>query len=157
MKEIAPEELRRLVSYDPDTGALHRTEDGSPITTTDEFGYIRFRVGGVRMRGHRAAWVIHYGSWPEGTVDHINSDRADNRLSNLRLASIAENVRNGRARRAGLKGATKLKNGKWRAQIMVNRRNIYLGDHATEEAAAAAYDRAARRHHGEFARTNGEV
>lgn len=96
---------------------------------------------------------------PSGVmVDHINGDGLDNRRENLRLATNAENLRN-RGRTAnntsGYKGVCWFDDrGKWSARIKVTNKTIYLGYFDTAEAAAIAYDRAAREHHGEFAKTN---
>jgi hypothetical protein len=97
----------------------------------------------------------HLTGWP--LVDHINGNGLDNRRSNLRPATKAENNRNKRRYRnstSGFKGVSQRGNGRWRAYIYVNGRRVGLGDHATAEAAARAYDAAAPVHHGEFARLN---
>lgn len=90
-------------------------------------------------------------------TDHINGDGLDNRRSNLREATHAENLCN--QLRApggsGFKGVTWFKSrGDWKAQIMKQGKNYHLGYHATAEDAALAYDEAARRLHGEFATLN---
>lgn len=89
-------------------------------------------------------------------VDHINSDRLDNRRENLRIASNTENSRNKRKRHNTLsqyKGVTIHKaSGLWHAQIKINKRNHGLGYFHTEEAAHEAYCKAAQEHYGEFAR-----
>ena len=102
-------------------------------------------------------------------VDHINGDPLDNRRSNLRLCTAAENARNHKKQElinkspctSEYKGVTlstkKTPYGDyqyWRAQITVDGVNHYLGQFKTEEDAATAYDVAAEEHHGEFARTN---
>ncbi len=91
-------------------------------------------------------------------VDHINGDGLDNCRANLRLATHAENMYNQRPRRDGTsqyKGIYWDKQHRaWRAQIMVDGHNIYLGDFNDEKDAAHTYDAAARRYFGEFAKTN---
>jgi hypothetical protein len=90
-------------------------------------------------------------------VDHKNGDGLDNRRVNLRVCVIAENQRNSRRRRdnrTGYKGVSPYR-GKYRAQIQVNGKNIYLGCFPTPERAAIAYDLAAETHYGMFARLNG--
>jgi hypothetical protein len=88
-------------------------------------------------------------------VDHVNHDTLDNRRSNLRVCSQAENLRNRRSRT----GASRFKGvsptgSKWRADIRQNGKGKYLGTFQTEEEASAAYDRAAREFYGAFAKTN---
>lgn len=93
----------------------------------------------------------------DGFVDHINGDGLDNRRSNLRVCASGENRRNSHKPRitttSRFKGVYCF-NCAWTAQIGSHGDNIYLGTFPTEEAAAHAYDDAARRLHGEFARVN---
>jgi hypothetical protein len=95
---------------------------------------------------------------PGVPVDHINGDGLDNRRSNLRACSTAENVRNSR-KYAAHRATSKFKGvcldrGKYRAQIALPGRKLNLGRFASEEEAARAYDAAALQHFGEFARLN---
>jgi hypothetical protein len=95
---------------------------------------------------------------PPLQVDHIDGNTLDNRKSNLRICTSAENNWNCGARRrnkSGLKGVTTMGcGGKWRAEIQVSYKRIYLGRFNTPEAAGRAYDEAAMKYHGEFARLN---
>lgn len=109
----------------------------------------------VRILAHRLAWALHFGRWPDQAIDHINGDRTDNRIANLRLATVAENTRNGKRRStntSGYKGVSLTENGQWRATIVAGGRQSYLGRFSTAEDAHAAYVKAASRLHGEFAR-----
>ena len=91
-------------------------------------------------------------------VDHINGNTLDNRRENLRLCTRSENGRNQRKRSdntTGYKGVVLTKSGmKYYAKIVVHQQMIYLGCYATAEEAARAYDEAAKKYHGPFARTN---
>jgi len=82
-------------------------------------------------------------------VDHINRDRTDNRLENLRTATRSQNLCNSPARRNGLKG-TRPKGNRWQAQITINGKAAHLGSYTTEAEAHAAYCKAAKELHGEF-------
>ncbi len=110
-------------------------------------------------RGKQVALVMHrlLLQPPAGMeVDHINGNTLDNRRANLRICTHAENCRNRRQRsdnRSGLKGVSPYPGG-YRATIFVDGRNIHLGCFTDLEEAARAYDEAAVRYYGEFARTN---
>lgn len=114
-------------------------------------------VAGRQYLAHRLIWWLHYGVWP-AYIDHVNGNRADNRIANLREATGTQNLYNRGAmsnNKCGLKGACfRAKTNLWRAQICVNGVDIHLGSgfHTAEEA-HAAYCRAAVKYHGEFART----
>ena len=91
-------------------------------------------------------------------VDHINGNTLDNRKCNLRLCSHRENIRNAKLsvrNKHGAKGVTiRKRSGRFRADIVVNGDQKFLGEFSNLEAAARAYDTAARKHFGEFAKTN---
>jgi hypothetical protein len=112
------------------------------------------RAGGPTILMHR----VIVGAAKGQQVDHVNGDTLDNRRSNLRLATSAENGRN-RARHrnnlSGYKGVSPPARGKqWTAEIRGEGRRIHLGSFATAEEAARAYDAAARHYFGAFARLN---
>lgn len=97
---------------------------------------------------------------PEGmVVDHINHDSMDNRCANLRPATFSQNMCH-RRKRSGAKTSKykgvywKKKNRKWVARIGFQKKEIHLGYFRSEIDAARAYDRAARKYHGEFASLN---
>jgi hypothetical protein len=91
-------------------------------------------------------------------TDHINGDGLDNRRDNLRVCNCAQNQRNrGKQNnnQSGLKGVSWHKKGKkWITQLKLNKKNIYLGLFKNKERAAVAYNEAATKYHGEFARLN---
>ena len=93
---------------------------------------------------------------PEMFVDHIDGDPTNNRRGNLRIASKIENAANASSRGGAsrYRGVSAARNGRWQAQISREGVRMHLGTFDTEEQAAAAYDEAAKRIHGEFARPN---
>lgn len=88
---------RDRLSYDPETGSL-RWRDGPKAGrvagTVGVSGYRRVCINGKQLRAHRIAWFIYHGAMPNDQVDHVNRNRDDNRISNLRDVSNAENQRN---------------------------------------------------------------
>lgn len=115
----------------------------------------------VKIDGKRTIRQMHrlIMAAPKGIqVDHINGDGLDNRRSNLRLCTQTQNARNCRVRavsKSKFKGILWVtKRGKWRARISAANKRLYSGYFDTEIAAAKRYDEMARKHHGDFARTN---
>lgn len=157
---LTAERLRELVEYDPETGLFrsksryHRCTYGKIIGHKRDGGYLKVHVEGHQHRAHRLAWLYVYGEWPPTFIDHIDGNPANNKISNLRLATKQQNGRNRRAMsRSGLKGVSLDKRrGLWRARIKVAEKHMWLGYHPTKEAAAEAYAVAARKYFGEFAR-----
>jgi hypothetical protein len=96
---------------------------------------------GRNRTASRIAWFMHYGEWPEHTIDHINGDSTDNRIENLRDVSHKENSRN-MARfstnTTGVAGVSITKYGKFKARIKADGESIHLGNYETLEEAAAA-------------------
>jgi hypothetical protein len=145
----SPEELRKHVAYDPETGALtwrtgskgHRA-GAAAFTNLKLSGYLRGRVLGVDLLAHRAAWAIYYGEWPEDQIDHINGNRADNRITNMRDVSPSENRRNAAMSMNNTSGYNGVgwdkRAGKWRAVIGVGGRIRPLGRFANLDEAIAA-------------------
>lgn len=102
------------------------------------------------MLAHRVAFAVHHGRWPEAEVDHINGDRRDNRISNLREASRSDQVRNmplsrvNKSGRVGVFWITRLS--RWGASIQVRGVSHWLGYHDSFEAAVAAREAAEKEH-----------
>jgi HNH endonuclease/AP2 domain len=106
---------------------------------------------------HRVIYEYYHGSIPKGfEIDHINQDKLDNRLENLRLATRSQNSQNKSKQKnntSGFKGAYWHKeNKKWNAAITVNNKLIHLGFFETPELAHETYKQAAIELHGEFAK-----
>jgi hypothetical protein len=121
-------------------------------------GDIRFFVTIFGQEISRAVvvWILHYGCYPNATLDHANRVSFDDRVvENLRLCSSSENGANrvlGCNSTSGLKGASYHRaSGKWQSNVRVHGRLIYLGLHPTRDEAHAAYVAASLRYFGPFA------
>lgn len=151
-EQITASDVRRLFRYEAD-GTLHwrhpeRNRKRGPLGAKAGHGgrlQVRLRHGHEYV--HRLIWVWHHGYWPKDQIDHINGDRLDNRIQNLRELDNAANCQNRRHR-----GVTFEKRaGKWRARIMVDGRSISLGYYVSEVDALDAYQDAKLRLHESFA------
>lgn len=153
----AREKLRALFTYSFIEGTLY-TRGPTPRRAGSRRGvkgYIRVCVDYRAYPRHRLVWAYFYGDPGPFIVDHINNDRSDDRIENLRLATESDNRRNSRmycTNTSGFKGVTREKRtNRWKAYIYQHNRRIHLGMYTTKEEAAAAYAQAALRLHGEFA------
>jgi hypothetical protein len=118
-------------------------------------GYRQIAIGDIPHLAHRLVWVLCNGTIPADLqIDHVNNDRADNHLNNLRLATSQQNHFNAGKRsnnRSGFTGVSWHKpSRKWIAAIRINGKKKYLGIFKTAESAAACYATAAIAHHGKF-------
>jgi len=144
MAEISASLIKDLVEYDPLRGtfvwkfrpvSMFKSEKFQKIWNTrfanqkafsvdNKAGYLKGAVLGKEYLAHRVAWAVYHGSWPCGEIDHINGNRSDNRISNLREASRTENARNctntGSFGYSGVIYEAKLR--KFRARIMADRK-----------------------------------
>jgi hypothetical protein len=150
--DLLLETLDRYLHYDPETGlftwkvaASSRRAAGSMAGTLHTGGYWTIRVRGCRGFAHRIAWAMHYREDPEHMeVDHINCNRLDNRIINLRLVDRVDNQRNragaNKNSRSGLRGVYyHARTNKWRAQLGYDYRSTHLGLFDTPEEAHAAF------------------
>ena len=145
------ETLRALFAYDAVSGALVRLRTGRLAGATNAAGYRQATVNGRLFYVHRIAWAMVHGEWPVGHIDHINLNKSDNRIANLRVVDGRLNGQNRLAQRnnkTGAKGVSFGRNGtRFHACIRVDGKTIHLGNHKTLEGAAAAYRAAAAIHH----------
>jgi len=157
-----PDDLWNWISYDPETGVISRinypvSRLNGPVSRTDRHGYVVVQFRHRDYFAHRLAWLAVHGSIPDKAIDHINRVRTDNRIVNLRVATVAENACNrlpSHKRNDLPKGVTLHATGKFQARIGVARKNHHLGIFDTPEDAHLAYCAAASRLHGSFARTS---
>jgi len=150
-KRLTQELLKERLTYDPETGSLvwrtnwYKALAGAEAGRLMEDGYRRIGLYGGAYLAHRLIWLYVHGRWPEEEIDHINRQRDDNRLVNLREASRGENVRNQRRyNKTGYAGTYKISKNRWVAQIKVAGKSLHLGTFDTPEAAHETYIKAAK-------------
>lgn len=124
---------------------------GEPAGGVNADGYVKVEVGGKAHGVHRLVWLMHRGDWPLGEIDHLNGNRADNRIGNLRDVGHRMNAENrrgpNRGSATGFLGVTQHESGRFRARIRVDGALKSLGLFDTPEAAHAAYVDAKRTLH----------
>lgn len=153
---------RECLAYDSGTGIIvWRVQIGQRRPGEEAGGFDgrrrhRIRLDGHLYLSHRLAWLLHYGEWPSEVIDHIDGDPSNNRISNLRSATQAQNTWNSRRRSdntSGVRGVSwAAAKRKWVAQLTVNGRSVLRRRFNNKSDAVAAYRNAAKAHYGEFVR-----
>lgn len=143
-----------VLSYDPDTGLFtrkigwHRFSAGSIAGALHPNGYVYISINGTRTGAHRLAWLYVEGTLPDCSIDHLNGVRSDNRIANLREASVTLNAENQRRphsnNKSGFLGVSRNTQGSWSARIRVKGKLIQIGSFPDPEAAHSAYLNAKR-------------
>lgn len=137
---ISLEELRRLVAYDPQTGHFQkrhydkRAKRKGAMGSKKSNGYLEASLKGRKYLLHRLAWFYVYGVWPSEVIDHINGEKSDNRICNLRDVTHTKNMQN-RCGGTKLGYVGRFRNG-WRAQIqrdMVRRSKTFKTERECHE------------------------
>lgn len=149
MTDKQPEALRLadFLHYNPSSGMFiwkvkrgQRIKPGYPAGSLDNHGYIKIMVARKMYKAHRLAWFLTHGEWPENQIDHINGNRSDNRIANLRLASNKQNAENRGVRSdntSGYRGVSfDKKSGMYEASIRHNGKKVCLGFFEKAEEAA---------------------
>lgn len=97
---LTAERLRKVLEYDPETGiftratSFHNRYVGKEAGTLTMDGYKSILINGKIYRAHRLAWLYTYDFFPELMLDHVNGDRSDNRIANLRMCGYSNNQEN---------------------------------------------------------------
>lgn len=160
---ITLDELKHSLNYDPETGFFWWKSSGSgrnltkPAGAIDMTGYVHIGFKDMlsgkvrRYKAHRLAFLYVHGRWPV-EMDHINGNRSDNRIANLREVTHVQNMQNREklpTNTSGFKGVNRHE-GRWVARILVNKKRVHLGRFDTPEEAYQAYLQAAHKFHGQF-------
>jgi len=138
--DITREEVLQVIEPNFETGKLYwKTRRGGAAIKGGEAGsstndgYVKVHLNKKSYPAHRLMWLLYHGEHPENFVDHINGDRSDNRICNLRIVTKAENAKNRRATKgskSGLNGVVwRNDSHKWRAFIRWDNRLEHLGSY----------------------------
>lgn len=163
MKYPTQADLKATLHYNPETGLFtwlrpvrKGISAGDEAGRTTGLGYCLIGLHGQKLLGHRLAWLYMTGALPDQSIDHVDGDRANNRWSNLRVAD-----RHGQARNQGLRRNNKtgkkgvyVSRARFKVVIRAGSKPIHLGVYETADEAAHAYNKAAIKMHGKFARLN---
>lgn len=162
--DISHAQLKAMLTYDPETGIVvwrinpgNGSKAGEVAGSVRKDGYALMTVCGRHVLVHRVAWFYMTGEWPPDKVDHKDTNRSNNRWKNLRSANGNQNKANGfkyKSNTSGLKGVSwHSQCEKWNARIGINGHVKSLGVFDCRAAAGFAYQIAADKHFGEFARS----
>lgn len=145
---VTLERLMEIVSYDPETGIFTYLQSrgprskGSAMGHIAEDGYIVTRIDGRKYPVHRLAWMYVHGMYPSMMIDHIDGNRSNNRIANLRLATSSDNQKNSKRRSTNKSGCTGVYWNKerksWMAYIKSHGKLMKLGYFEDIDAAIAA-------------------
>ncbi|ENA37460.1 hypothetical protein HMPREF1487_04378 [Pseudomonas sp. HPB0071] len=158
--EITYEQARELVDYLPETGEFFRKRNahkGKELSKgwPGKDGYLRYTLRGKHYRAHRLAWLLSVGKWPDGEIDHINGDKQDNRITNLRVCTHQQNNHNQGLRKTNSSGHKNVHwfkaVQKWHVQVCKNRKIHNGGLYANLDDAVLAARQLRIKLHGEFA------
>jgi hypothetical protein len=129
-----------------------RIRVGSVAGFAANAGYIGVQVNGLQTYAHRVVWLLMTGNWPADQIDHIDGNKSNNTINNLRQATGFENQQNHRKERARSKSRLlgvhwNETRRTWFARIQVKGKSRYLGVFASPHDAYAAYISAKRELH----------
>lgn len=151
--DLSQEFLKSRLYYDYETGKFHwinprkwNVKPGDEAGSIEAKGYVVINLNRTLYKAHRLAWLYVYGEWPKNQLDHIDRNKQNNIISNLRQATNGQNQQNTpkyktkalvRSRYKGVSWNKKCK--RWQVEIQVNKKRIYLGTFVCEDDAAIAY------------------
>ena len=153
---VTQDRLKELLNYNPDTGIFTWKVSRGGVKKDAQAGaksqgYRNIMIDNISYQAHRLAWLYVYGKWPEKDLDHINLERDDNKIVNLREVDDSENKQNQRMysnNTSGYKGVCWCKNRKkWVASITKNYKTQILGSFEDPLEASKAYIEGAKKYH----------
>lgn len=151
MSDLTQQKLKGLLSYNPASGEFTwlksiskriRVGDLAGYSNSNSDSYVFIRIAGTLYRAHRLAWLYEYGKWPDEDIDHIDRNKRNNAIANLREVTDSQNLFNASIRSdnsSGVKGVSfSRRDCAWRAYINVNGKHRSLGNFKTKAEAVSA-------------------
>jgi hypothetical protein len=160
---ITQEELKEFLNYDPNTGIFKWKKIGhtsnkkiGDIAGGLCLGYVVIKLKDKQYKAHRLAWLYIYGKWPKDQIDHINGNKSDNKINNLREVNQSQNNFNRKLQKnntTGVKGVTFNKAvKKWQVSFKINKNPMYFGVFENFEFACLIADEVREKYHKQFLR-----
>lgn len=148
---LSQDTIHQIINYDPDTGIVTPKIGVRAKPRINSFGYLTFYYQGRRYKLHRLIWCYYYGHMPMNNIDHINGDKLDNRIANLRDVPQSVNAKN---QKLNIKNTSKYPGvytdskygSSWKARITIDGKTVHLGWFATYEDAVRARKDAEQKH-----------
>lgn len=142
MAEPTQSRVRELFDYNPETGVFIKRDTGKEFGRFVSRGYRAMYFDGASHRSGRVAWIYMNGPIGNAHIDHVNGNRSDDRIANLRAVPQAENNRNlsiPKNNKSGVMGVYwHNQSCRWRAQIRVDYKAQSLGSFTSKDEAIAA-------------------
>jgi hypothetical protein len=162
---LTKDRVLELLTYNPEEGSFSYRIDRGPNAklgqtagTLCQDGYVAVTIDRKKYKCHVLVWLVETGELPDSQLDHKDRQRSNNRFSNLRKATSSQQIAN-TSKRSNLtskyKGVHwKKSDSAWRACIVVNGKQIHIGQFKTEEEAAMKYNEYASKYYGQYAWLN---
>lgn len=155
--DLTQSRLKELLYYDIETGSFtnlttrsHLARKGNIAGTLTSTGYVYIALMGKKYLAHRLAWLYCYGTMPTSIIDHIDGNKENNRIDNLRLATKSQNVSNSIKKNTSLYRGVSKNRANFSSRISILGIITELGTYATAEEASIVYEQAAKTLQGEF-------
>jgi hypothetical protein len=158
---LTKEYLKSILDYNQDTGIFtwkvnksQRTKVGNVAGWLHD-GYKKIEINNKKYNAHRLAWLYVYGEMPKNLIDHIDNDRSNNKISNLRQSTHqtnSENYKTPKTNKSGVKNVCWYKNSnKWVVSMSVKKTKKTIGYFDDIELAELVAIEARNKYRGEFA------